>query len=98
MLSKKDQMIVDTYAELRDVEKQLKDLKAVYRDPKMQPPQLVTYVDLAKNKKRATKIYATIAHSRGRVHIQGWSLDKQAEFLGLDKEPEKKGILARLFA
>jgi len=69
------------------MEKELKELKKLYRDPTQQPPKLTTYHGIYVGKKRSTLLYCTIAASRGRVHVKGWDLEQQQKFV--DENLEK---------
>lgn len=95
------------YDEMRTLETEIKTAKKALRTWRPgDGPLAVGQWQVMKLGKRATVIYATIAHARGRVHRQGSSLEQQAAFLARSTptpvaEPKKvevapRGLLARL--
>ena len=75
---------------IRKVEAELMELKALYRDPKEQPPSGRTLIGLSRAKLLATILYSATADYRGRVHKHGWTLEQQKEFLAKFNETALK--------
>lgn len=66
---------------IKDLEKELTELKEEYRDSSHQPPRVSIYYEIARRKHNATVLYAAVAMSRGRVHRHDHTLETQEEFV-----------------